>query len=254
MRRLVVTIRANFSKTVNFGKENQAKSFQNRNSNAQVDSTISQNSAEIVGNPEISHYSSANRKTIIEKLLSQNKMNRSALSASSESYWASLSEAQTPKIMWIGCSDSRVDPVNILDMPPGSLYIQRNVANLVNSDDPNVLSVLEFAIVNLEVEFIVVCGHTNCGGIKATCQNFHGLNSVMQSYLKPVEEHFQEIKKEQTVPEYELVDHMYSANVARQVENLMANPYVKEALEAGKLEIVPLLFNIGTGLLETVEL
>jgi carbonic anhydrase len=86
-------------------------------------------------------------------------------------YFANLSKNQKPAYLWIGCSDSRVPPNTVTGTEPGEIFIHRNIANMVVSTDLNLLSVLEYAVDHLHVEHVIVCGHYNCGGIKAAMGN-----------------------------------------------------------------------------------
>jgi carbonic anhydrase len=82
-------------------------------------------------------------------------------------YFAKLSQGQSPQILYIGCSDSRVTTEELMGAQPGEIFIHRNIANMVISIDLNVMAVINFAVRNLKVKHIVVCGHYECGGIKA---------------------------------------------------------------------------------------
>src|SRR5688572_32570035 len=86
------------------------------------------------------------------------------------SFFEKLAKDQHPDYLYIGCSDSRVTAEELMGAEPGEVFIHRNVANLVNSTDLNVMSVLEYAVKYLKVKHIVVCGHYNCGGVKAAMQ------------------------------------------------------------------------------------
>ena len=86
-------------------------------------------------------------------------------------FFTRLAQGQHPRLLWIGCSDSRVPAEELLGCGPGDLFVHRNVANIVAYNDINIASVIEFAIGPLEVQDIVVCGHYGCGGIKAACQS-----------------------------------------------------------------------------------
>lgn len=84
-----------------------------------------------------------------------------------KSYFSKMSEGQNPEILWIGCSDSRVPAETLSGHSPGQLFVHRNVANMVIHTDLNCLSVVQYAVDVLQVKHIIICGHTNCGGINA---------------------------------------------------------------------------------------
>lgn len=92
-------------------------------------------------------------------------------------YFKRLAGLQTPEILWIGCSDSRVPANQITATEPGEIFVHRNVANLVINTDVNPLSVLDFAVNHLKVKHVIVCGHYGCGGIKAAITK-HDFNAV----------------------------------------------------------------------------
>lgn len=82
-------------------------------------------------------------------------------------FFKRLEALQSPDLLWIGCSDSRLPPNEIIGRAPGELFVHRNVANLVEHTDVNCLSVLQYAVDVLRVKHIIVCGHYGCGGIRA---------------------------------------------------------------------------------------
>jgi carbonic anhydrase len=82
-------------------------------------------------------------------------------------FFTQLAKEQNPDYLYIGCSDSRVTAEEIMGVSPGEVFVHRNIANLVNNVDVNVMSVIEYAIRHLKVKRIIVCGHYNCGGVKA---------------------------------------------------------------------------------------
>lgn len=88
-------------------------------------------------------------------------------------YYQSIAKRQSPKILWIGCSDSRVSEDVITGSRPGTLFVHRNVANIVAFNDVNIASIIEYAVVHLKIEDVIVCGHTRCGGIAAIEDGVH---------------------------------------------------------------------------------
>src|SRR5271163_4703639 len=82
-------------------------------------------------------------------------------------YYQSIAAAQKPRLLWIGCSDSRVSEDVITGSKPGTMFVHRNIANIVSFNDVNVAAIIEYAVTHLKIPDIVVCGHTRCGGIAA---------------------------------------------------------------------------------------
>ncbi len=90
--------------------------------------------------------------------------------SSDVNFFEKLAKDQHPEYLYIGCSDSRVTAEDLMGAEPGEVFIHRNIANLVNATDLNVMSVINYAVRHLGVKHIVVCGHYNCGGVKAAMQ------------------------------------------------------------------------------------
>src|SRR6186713_1798496 len=82
-------------------------------------------------------------------------------------YFKKLSQGQSPEVLWIGCSDSRVPANEVTGTKPGEVFVHRNVANMVVNTDVNLLSVLQYAVEVLKIKHVIVCGHYGCGGIRA---------------------------------------------------------------------------------------
>lgn len=107
----------------------------------------------------------------IDTLISNNALWSKMLVEEDPGFFEKLAQAQKPRFLWIGCSDSRVPAERLTGLEPGELFVHRNVANLVIHTDLNCLSVVQYAVDVLEVEHIIICGHYGCGGVQAAVEN-----------------------------------------------------------------------------------
>jgi len=117
-------------------------------------------------------------------LLENNRRWTERLKSQDTEFFSRLENQQSPKYLWIGCSDSRVPATEIVDLLPGEIFVHRNIANLVVHTDFNCLSVIQYAVEILNVRDIIVCGHYGCGGVKAAMDNMeHGLLDNWLRYI-----------------------------------------------------------------------
>ncbi len=118
-----------------------------------------------------------------DRLLLENKAWAQEKLFIDKDFFRRMSKDQTPEFLWIGCSDSRVPANEITNTDPGEIFVQRNIANLVVNTDLNLLSVLQYAVEELKVKHIIVCGHYGCGGVKAamTKKSFGMLNKWLHN-------------------------------------------------------------------------
>jgi carbonic anhydrase len=107
------------------------------------------------------------RMASYEQIFENNKKWVAEMKDKDARFFEKLSADQAPDYLYIGCSDSRVPANEIMGLEPGDVFVHRNVANLVNNTDLNVMAVINFAVKHLDVKHIIVCGHYNCGGVKA---------------------------------------------------------------------------------------
>lgn len=115
-------------------------------------------------------------ETNIDELQARNRAWSERVRAQDPEFFSRLLAQQAPKYLWIGCSDSRVPSTQLFDLDPGTMFVHRNVANLVVHTDINCLAVLQYAIGVLGVEHVIVCGHYGCGGIRCAMESKqHGL-------------------------------------------------------------------------------
>ena len=154
-------------------------------------------------------------------------------------------EGQSPKIAIVSCSDSRVEPSIILDCEPGELFVIRNVANLVPPCEDNdsyhgTSAALEFAVTVLEVESVIVLGHTECGGIKSLIDNADKKidKSFISKWMLQLENVRDKIVADKTLEDkksrYSCCEKL---GVQQSLDNLMTFPWIKERVESGKLKI-----------------
>src|SRR5687767_10786211 len=122
-----------------------------------------------------------------ERLLTENKAWAAGKISEDPDYFNRLAHIQTPEILWIGCSDSRVPANEITGTQPGEIFVHRNVANLVINTDVNLLSVLDYAVNHLKVKHVIVCGHYGCGGIKAATTN-KDFKYVLNMWLRNIKD------------------------------------------------------------------
>ena len=166
---------------------------------------------------------------IYEKLLSENKEWAKAKVLEDPAFFRRLEDLQTPKFLWIGCSDSRVPANQITGTQPGEIFVHRNVANLVVNTDVNMLSVLEYAVSILKVEHVIVCGHYGCGGVKAALTNKDN-GQVLNMWLRHIKDIYRFHSSEmRSVPEKDQVDRLIELTVKEQVINLAKTSIIQKA-------------------------
>jgi len=165
---------------------------------------------------------------------------------------------QSPEAMVIACSDSRVDPQTIFGAVPGELFVVRNVANLVPPYSPTgfthgVSAALEFAVQGLKVKYIVVMGHTHCGGIRAYCEHRNRLNpgdfiDNWMSLIAPAANSLDE-----TGTEHDYLSRLEQASIVATMENLLTFPWIKSRVDEHELELIGAYFDVGSGKLTAYD-
>ena len=161
---------------------------------------------------------------------------------------------QKPVFLWIGCSDSRVAPDQFTQAVPGGLFIHRNIANLVQPDDANLMAVMDFAIGSLEIDRIVVCGHYGCGGIKAALAGSPSegpLGEWLAHARRVYHDHEAEIDAMPNVEARE--NRLVECNVRDQLLHVAATAPVRAAWAAGRdLKLHGWVYDLRDGLLNTL--
>ncbi len=174
--------------------------------------------------------------------------------AADPAYFDKLVAGQAPKILWIGCADSRVPANQIMGLPPGEVFVHRNVANVVVHSDLNCLSVLQYAVEVLQVEHVIVCGHYGCGGVIASTTNDrHGLIDNWLRHIRDVQRaHQGEID---ALPEGKVrYDRLVELNVREQVYNVASTTIVQDAWDRGqKLAVHGWVYDLADGHLRDLD-
>lgn len=185
----------------------------------------------------------------IESLLKQNKEWAASMTATDAEFFSKLSEMQAPEFLWIGCSDSRITPISSLGFLPGEMFVHRNIANLIVYSDMNCLSVMQFAIEVLKVKHVIVCGHYNCGGVKAALDDArYGLIDNWLRHLQDIGEKYRD--ELSAISEYgKRLDRLCELNVIEQVINAGETTIVREAWERGQeLSVHGWIYTIADGI------
>jgi carbonic anhydrase len=165
-----------------------------------------------------------------EKLLSENKAWAAKMLAEDPEYFDRLVHLQTPEFLWIGCSDSRVPANEITGTQPGEIFVHRNVANLVINTDVNVLAVLDFAVNQLKIKHVIICGHYGCGGIKAALSKTD-FKPVLNMWLRNIKDVYRLHREELDgiTEEENRCDRLTELNVKEQILNLAKTSIIQRA-------------------------
>ncbi|MBL7894853.1 MAG: carbonic anhydrase [Bacteroidia bacterium] len=176
-----------------------------------------------------------NQKWIAEKL------------AINPKYFEELSKGQAPEFLYIGCSDSRVTAEDIMGVQPGEVFVHRNIANLVNNIDLNVMSVINYAVRHLKVNHVVVCGHYNCGGVKAAMQSVD--LGILNPWLRNIRDVYRLHKDELNAigDENARYNRLVELNVQEQCVNLIKTAAVQQAHQERGLLVHGWVFDVNSG-------
>lgn len=153
-------------------------------------------------------------------------------------FFNKLSKGQSPQVLWIGCSDSRVPANEITRTQPGDIFVHRNIANMVVHSDMNLLSVLDYAVNILKVKHVIVCGHYGCGGVKAAMEN--GQHGLVDNWLRHIKDvyrtHTQEL--DSIKDSEERFKRFVELNVIEQVFDLSKTSIIQNAWQNRSLPVV----------------
>ncbi len=166
-----------------------------------------------------------------------------------------LADEQNPDFLYIGCSDSRVHANEIMGLQPGQVFVHRNIANMVINTDLNVLSVINYAVLNLNVKYIIVCGHYNCGGIKAAME-FRD-SGLISPWLRSIRDIYRLHEHELSLikdPE-ERYRRFVEINIYEQCINVIKIREVRESFKnTGYPRVVGWVYDLNEGMLRDLEI
>jgi carbonic anhydrase len=190
------------------------------------------------------------------KLISGHRRFREKFESDHEVFAKLAEEGQNPKVMWIGCADSRVVPELITGADPGELFDVRNIANVVPPAASGACATgaaVEYAVIHLKVRHIVVCGHTECGGVRALegfpdTDNEPHITSWLE-YVRPARNRVLDAG----VPDNDQYLETIKANALMQCENLRTYPCVAHAEKTGELSIHAWLYDLHTGTISAYD-
>ena len=164
-------------------------------------------------------------------------------------YFNKLAQGQSPEILYIGCSDSRVTAEELMGIQPGEAFVHRNIANMVPNTDLNVMSVINYAVLHLKVNHVVVCGHYNCGGVKAAMEQAD--LGILNPWLRNIRDVYRLHRKELNAIENETAryNRLVELNVQEQCINVIKTAEVQKAFTDRGITVHGWIFDIHTGAL-----
>lgn len=189
----------------------------------------------------------------IHQLFVNNKQWVNEINEANPSFFSSLSDQQSPEYLWIGCSDSRVPANELVKMDPGTIFVHRNIANMVNCSDMNVLAVIQYAVEVLKVKHIIINGHYGCGGVKSVMNENNP--DLIEHWVRPIRKYYQRAKVELSkLSKDDQVDRLCEINVVEQVHNICDIPSIKKAWSQGQpLAIHGFIYDIKDGQLHNLN-
>lgn len=167
--------------------------------------------------------------------------------STNSNYFDELGKGQNPKLLYIGCSDSRVTAEDLMGLGPGDVFVHRNIANMIIGTDLNAMSVVEYAVVHLGVEHVVVCGHYACGGVKAAMQPQD--LGLLNPWLRNIRDVYRIHKNELNAidSEEKKYDRLVELNVQEQCVNLIKTAAVQKAFRERGLKVHGWVFDVHSG-------
>ncbi|WP_067050683.1 carbonic anhydrase [Methanofollis ethanolicus] len=194
---------------------------------------------------------------MIDRFLEGNKTFIEGEFTEHRDYYRDLATGQSPTVLWIGCSDSRVAPERITGAMAGEIFVHRNIGNIVRVGDWNFATILEYAVKHLKVSDIVVCGHSDCGAMKALISDKESNEAYIPLWLSNAAVARKEVEKNTPKPSdpagLKKWGRMVEVeNVKLQLENLRTYPIVRDAEKEGRVAVHGLYFDLETGKLDQI--
>jgi carbonic anhydrase len=191
----------------------------------------------------------------LDTLFANNRNWSESIRSRDPGFFDRLSHQQSPKYLWIGCSDSRVPANQIVGLQPGELFVHRNVANVVVPSDLNCLSVLQYAVDVLKVEHVIVCGHYGCGGVEAAWKrtSFGLIDNWLRHVQDIAERHAARFPR--SLSATQAAERLAELNVIEQVANVSRSTIVLDAWRRGQpLSVHGVIYSLRDGLLRDLGL
>lgn len=177
------------------------------------------------------------------------------MTAKEADFFEKLAADQNPDYLYIGCSDSRVPANEIMGLQPGEVFVHRNIANVVANIDLNIMAVINYAIAHLKVKHVIVCGHYNCGGVKAAMQSRD--LGILNPWLRNIRDVYRLHQEEldAITDEHLRYDRLVELNVQEQATNIIKTAVLQKSYLANKYPVVHgWVFDLHTGRLKDLNL
>jgi carbonic anhydrase len=192
----------------------------------------------------------------LRHLLDRNREWAARMEAERPGFFTRLSEQQTPRYMWIGCSDSRVPANQIAGLDPGEVFVHRNVANVVVHSDLNCLSTVQFAVERLKVQHVIVCGHYGCSGVQAALEGARiGLADNWLRHVQDVRDRHRNFLATLAHDTRIQLRKLCELNVIEQVANVCLSTVVQDAWARGQtINVHGWVYGIEDGLIKDLHI
>ena len=190
----------------------------------------------------------------IEELLENNQAWVAEKLALNPEFFNELGAGQSPPYLYVGCSDSRMPLTQYTQTEPGEIFVHRNIANQVSLTDINFLSILDYAIANLKVQHIIVCGHYGCGGIEAALEG--NTTGLVDNWVNPIRELYiqKQLEIDSLPTREEKINRLAELNVIAQVKNLYQTSILRKCMrENNAPDIHGWVLNLKTGLIQDMQ-